>query len=68
MDGVGPGGLTDLFHKLTLFSWAVVASQLLPLALPWLQGSPIGQTLAMNAVGGYLIQGLTAAQSLLTGI
>lgn len=27
VDGVGPGGLTDLFHKLTMFSWSVVASQ-----------------------------------------
>ncbi|KAK9813548.1 hypothetical protein WJX73_006414 [Symbiochloris irregularis] len=68
VDGIGAGGLTDLFHKLTMFSWSLVSAQVLQLAIPWLQHSPLAHLAAAETIGPHLTQALTALQNVLTGL
>jgi hypothetical protein len=41
MEGLGNNGLTMLFSKLTVLSWATASAQLLVTFLPWLTNNPI---------------------------
>ena len=41
MQGVGRKGLTSLFQNLCLLAWAVTLADVLTLAAPWIEASPV---------------------------